>query len=143
MDTRFETKEAADSNRNWFVVDANKQVVGRLATKIAAQLRGKNNPRFSPHTDCGDYVIVVNAEKIKFSGRKIEQKLYRHHTGYIGSLKSVRADKMLETKPSEIIKRAVSGMIPKSALGRRQLKKLKIYSGAEHPHQAQNPEPLN
>jgi len=128
--------------RKWYVVDASDKIVGRLATKIATILRGKHKPVYTPHVDTGDFVIVVNAEKIKFTGTKLEKKIYYRHTGYIGGLKETPAKKMLEKKPEEIIRLAVKGMLPKGRLGRRLLKKLKVYRGSEHPHQAQQPEKL-
>ena len=128
--------------RKWYVVDASDKIVGRLATKIATILRGKHKPVYTPHVDTGDFVIVVNAEKIKFTGTKLEKKIYYRHTGYIGGLKETSAKKMLEKKPEEIIRLAVKGMLPKGRLGRKLLKKLKVYRGAEHPHQAQQPEKL-
>ena len=128
--------------RKWYVIDASDKIVGRLATKIATILRGKHKPVYTPHVDTGDFVIVVNAEKIKFTGTKLEKKIYYKHTGYIGGLKETTAKKMLEKKPEEIIRLAVKGMLPKGRLGRKLLKKLKVYRGSEHPHQAQQPEKL-
>ena len=137
MKTFFETREESIARRKWVVVDADGKVVGRLATEIADILRGKNNPRFTPHTDTGDYVIVVNAEKVRFTGNKADDKVYYKHTGYVGGMKEYIAGKVLATKPEEVIRRAVQGMLPKNPLGRSQLKKLKVYQGAEHPHAAQ------
>jgi large subunit ribosomal protein L13 len=128
-----------DFNRDWYVVDANEQVLGRLATQIAMRLRGKHKPIFTPHVDTGDFVIVINADKIQLTGRKTDQKMYWRHSGYPGGIKGVSAKRMLETKPEELIRQAVRGMLPKNRLGRKLLKKLKVYSGAEHPHQAQQP----
>jgi large subunit ribosomal protein L13 len=145
MKTTVARKEQVDSGeieRNWFVVDAEGQVLGRLATRIARTLRGKNKPIFTPHVDVGDFVVVINAEKIKLTGRKLEQKKYYRHTGYIGGLKETSAGKMLQTKPEEVIRHAVRGMLPKNRLARVQLGKLKVYAGPEHPHEAQLPEPL-
>lgn len=140
--THFESKEAAEEARQWFVVDADGQTVGRLASRIARILRGKENPRFNMHNDTGDFVIVLNAEKVKFTGNKLETKIYRHHTGYVGGVKEETAGKLLDRKPEEILRKAVKGMLPKTPLGRSQGLKLKIYKGTEHPHQAQMPQPL-
>ena len=139
MDTSFRSKEEALASRNWRVVDASDQVVGRLASKIAAVLRGKDNPSYAPHNDSGDFVIVINAEKIRFTGNKLAGKKYFRHTGYIGGIKEQTAAELLAKKPEDVLKKAVKGMLPKNALGRAQLKKLKVYSGAEHPHEAQQP----
>ncbi len=128
--------------RKWYVVDASDKIVGRLATKIATILRGKHKPVYTPHVDTGDFVVVVNAEKIKFTGNKLDQKMYYRHTGYIGGLKERTAKEMLEKNPEEIIRHAVKGMLPKGRLGRKLLKKLKIYRGSNHPHEAQQPEKL-
>lgn len=128
-----------DFKRDWYVVDANDQVLGRLATQIAMRLRGKHKPIFTPHLDTGDFVIVVNADKVKLTGRKTDQKTYWRHSGYPGGIKGVSARRMLETKPEELIRQAVRGMLPKNRLGRKLLKKLKVYTGTEHPHQAQQP----
>ncbi len=132
-----------DFQGKWFVVDASDLILGRLATVVAARLRGKHNPLFTPHTDTGDFVIVINAEKIRLTGRKWTQKLYHHHTGYIGGLKTASAKELLEKRPEELIRRAVKGMLPKNRLGSQLYTKLKVYAGGEHPHQAQTPEPLN
>jgi large subunit ribosomal protein L13 len=131
-----------DVEKKWFLVDARDKVVGRLATQIAMRLRGKHKPIFTPHVDTGDFVIVVNADKVRLSGAKWNDKTYYRHSGYVGGLKETTAKKMLEKKPENILKLAVRGMLPKNSLGRRQLKKLKIYSGVEHPHQAQQPKQL-
>jgi large subunit ribosomal protein L13 len=132
----------SDIQRKWFVVDAQGQVLGRLATRVATILRGKHKPTFSPHLDVGDHVVVINAEKIQFTGRKLKDKLYQWHTGYIGGLKEVNAETMLRTHPDRVIEWAVEGMLPKNRLGRAMAKKLKVYRGAEHPHDAQQPQPL-
>ena len=126
--------------RKWYVVDAEGQTLGRLATEIARILRGKNKPQYTPHVDTGDFVVVVNAEKVVVTGRKAEQKVYRRHSGYPGGLKTTTYEQMLERKPTEILRRAVRGMMPKTRLARQQLRKLKIYAGPEHPHAAQNPQ---
>jgi large subunit ribosomal protein L13 len=128
--------------RQWFVVDAEGQTLGRLSTRIATILRGKHKPIYSPSVDCGDYVVVVNAEKVKVTGRRLEQKRYYHHSGYLGGLKEISLTHQLEKFPERVLESAVRGMLPKNALGRKMFKKLKIYAGAEHPHQAQLPEPL-
>lgn len=128
--------------RKWFVVDADGQVLGRLATRVATILRGKHKPGFVPHLDIGDHVVVVNAEKVHLTGRKLQDKMYRWHTGYIGNLREVSAGTMLKTHPERVIEWAVQGMLPKNRLGRAMAKKLKVYRGAAHPHQAQRPEPL-
>jgi large subunit ribosomal protein L13 len=132
----------SESERKWFVVDAQGQVLGRLATRVATILRGKHKPTFTPHLDGGDHVIVVNAEKIHLTGRKLHDKMYRWHTGYIGALREVNAETMLRTHPERVIEWAVQGMLPKNRLGRAMAKKLKVYRGTAHPHQAQRPEPL-
>jgi large subunit ribosomal protein L13 len=131
------TLKAKDIDKRWRVFDAEGQPLGRLATQIAEALRGKDKPTFSPHLDMGDFVIVTNAEKVKLSGQKLTQKLYRHHTGYLGGLKEVRVDEQLRRHPDRVIRAAVWGMIPKGRLGRQQIRHLKVYSGPEHPHQAQ------
>ena len=132
----------SDIQRKWFVVDAEGQVLGRLATRVATVLRGKHKPTFSPHLDVGDHVVVINAEKVQLTGRKLKNKLYQWHTGYIGGLKEVNAETMLRTHPDRVIEWAVEGMLPKNRLGRAMAKKLKVYRGAEHPHDAQQPQPL-
>ena len=134
--------KASDINSKWYVVDAEDMVLGRLATQVAARLRGKHNPLFTPHVDTGDFIIVVNAEKIRLTGAKLDQKMYHRHSGYIGGLKSISARKLLEKRPEDLIKNAVKGMLPKNRLGRQLNKKLKIYAGPDHPHEAQQPEPL-
>ncbi len=133
----------ADAQGKWFVANADGAVLGRLASSVAARLRGKLNPMFTPHVDTGDFVVVVNAEKIRLTGNKWVQKEYHHHTGYIGGLKTATAKEVLEKHPEELIRRAVKGMLPKNKLGSRLFRKLKVYAGSEHPHQAQNPQPLN
>ncbi len=127
--------------RRWYLIDAEGQTLGRLATEIARILRGKNKPQYTPHVDTGDFVVVVNAEKVVVTGKKAEQKVYYRHTGYPGGLKETSYEVMLQRKPTEILRRAVRGMMPKTRLGRQQLRKLKIYAGPEHPHEAQNPQP--
>lgn len=141
MRTTYIAKEA-EIVRKWYVVDASDKTLGRLASEIAKILRGKNKPIYTPFADTGDYVIVINAEKVKVTGNKLDQKLYTHHTGYIGGLKQVTLKKMLETKPEEVIKHAVKGMCPKNTLGRRIITKLHVYAGPEHEQAAQKPEVL-
>jgi large subunit ribosomal protein L13 len=130
-----------DRERNWYVVDAAGKNLGRLSTQIADALRGKRKPTYTPHVDTGDFVVVVNAEKVVVTGKKAEQKVYRRHTGRPGGLRETSYEVMLERKPTEILRKAVWGMIPKTRLGRAQFKKLKVYAGPEHPHEAQNPQP--
>jgi large subunit ribosomal protein L13 len=138
MKTAFTRKE--DVDRKWYVVDAQDQVVGRLAVEIARRLRGKHKPTYTPHIDTGDYIVVVNAEKVKFTSNKLEQKVYHHHSGYPGGFKTITAKRLLQTKPERVLELAVRGMLPKNALGRRMFKKMKIYIGPNHPHEAQEPE---
>jgi len=132
----------SDIDEKWWLVDAEGEILGRLATQIATRLRGKHNPMFTPHVDSGDSVVVVNAEKIVLTGRKWAQKKYYHHSGYIGGLTEITAKKLLEKRPEDLIIFAVKGMLPKNRLGRTLLKKLKVYAGESHPHKAQQPEPL-
>jgi large subunit ribosomal protein L13 len=134
--------KASEIERKWYLVDAQDRVLGRLATEVAIILRGKHKTCYSPHLDVGDHVIVVNAEKVHLTGRKLTDKVYRWHTGYIGSLREVNAAKLLRTHPERLIEWAVQGMLPKNRLGRAMAKKLKVYRGVEHPHEAQKPEPL-
>jgi large subunit ribosomal protein L13 len=128
--------------RRWYVVDAEGQVLGRLATRVAGVLLGKHKPTWAPHLDVGDHVVVVNAEKVHLTGRKLTDKVYRWHTGYLGGLREVTAEKMLRTRPERVIEWAVQGMLPKGRLGRAMVRKLKVYRGPDHPHAAQKPEPL-
>jgi large subunit ribosomal protein L13 len=123
--------------KKWYLVDAKDKVLGRMATQIAMRLRGKHKPIFTPHADTGDFVVVVNADKVVLTGKKWDSKIYYRHTGYIGGLKEISAKKLLEKKPENILRFAVKRMLPKNSLGRRQLKKLKIYAGSDHPHEAQ------
>jgi large subunit ribosomal protein L13 len=131
-----------DIERSWYLVDADGQTLGRMASQIASILRGKHKPIFTPHMDCGDYVIVVNAEKIHVTGNRLDDKMYYRHSGYPGGLKKTPLREMLKTKPEMVIEEAVRRMLPKNNLGRHMLKKLRVYAGPEHQHQAQNPEPL-
>ena len=128
--------------RKWYVVDAEGQTLGRLAAEVAKVLRGKNNPEFTPHIDTGDNVIVINAEKIKVTGKKLDQKVYYHHSDYVGGMKETTLREMMAKKPEQVIELAVKGMLPKGPLGRTMIKKLHVYAGAEHAHQAQKPEVL-
>ena len=128
--------------RKWYVVDASAYTLGRLASEVAAVLRGKNKPTFTPHMDTGDYVIVVNAEKVKTTGKKLDQKIYYRHSGYVGGMKETTLKEMMEKKPERVIELAVKGMLPKGPLGRTMYTKLHVYAGAEHAHQAQKPEVL-
>jgi large subunit ribosomal protein L13 len=128
--------------RTWYLVDATDQTLGRLATRVATILRGKHKPCYTPHIDCGDYVIVINAEKVHVTGKKLEDKLYHRHSGYLGGLTTIPLGRMLQRHPTRAIEIAVRGMLPKNKLGRHMLKKLRVYAGAEHPHEAQQPEPL-
>jgi large subunit ribosomal protein L13 len=128
--------------RRWFVVDAEGQILGRLATQIADTLRGKRKPQYTPHVDTGDFVVVVNAEKIAVTGTKLDDKVYRRHSGYPGGLKERTLREELDRRPTEVLRRAVRGMLPRNRLGRAQLRKLRIYAGPEHPHTAQQPEEL-
>ena len=128
--------------RKWFVVDAENKVLGRLASEIARRLRGKHKPSFSAHMDVGDFIVVVNADKVKLTGNKLDDKVYYRHSGYMGGIKERTAREVLEKKPTELLRMAVKGMLTKNSLGRKQLKKLKIYTGSEHPHEAQKPEAL-
>jgi len=129
--------------KRWYVVDAKNKVLGRLASQIAMRLRGKHKPIFTPHLDTGDFIIVVNAKKVRLTGKKLDNKIYYRHTGYIGGLRSLTARDMLKRRPEDLIRLAVKRMLPKNRLGRQQLRKLKVYAGSDHPHAAQRPEPLN
>lgn len=132
----------AEVERNWYVVDAEGQTLGRLASRIATVLRGKHKPGYSPSVDCGDYVVVINAEKIRVTGNRMDQKIYQRHSGYPGGLKEITLREQLDRFPTRPVEAAVKGMLPKNRLGRKMIKKLKVYAGAEHPHQAQQPEVL-
>ncbi|EGV52130.1 50S ribosomal protein L13 [endosymbiont of Riftia pachyptila (vent Ph05)] len=128
--------------RNWYLIDATDKTLGRLSSEIARRLRGKHKPEYTPHVDTGDYIVVVNAEKIRVTGNKLKDKMYHHHTGYIGNLKSISLEKLLQKAPERAIEHAVKGMMPKNTLGRAMFKKLRVFAGPEHPHQAQQPQPL-
>lgn len=132
----------ATIDRKWYVVDATDQTLGRLASEVAKVLRGKNKAIFTPHMDCGDYVIVINAEKIKVTGRKLDQKVYRHHSEYVGGMKETTLREKMARKPEQVIEMAVKGMLPKGPLGRQMYTKLHVYAGPEHAHAAQKPEVL-
>ena len=132
----------ADRQRDWYVVDAEGQTLGRLATRIADALRGKRKPEYTPHVDTGDFIVVVNAEKVHVTGNKLDQKRYYRHSGYPGGLRSRTLREQLDRRPEEVIRKAVRGMLPKNRLARRQITKLKIYAGPEHPHASQTPKPL-
>lgn len=132
----------ADVTRKWYVIDANGKTLGRLAARIAIVLRGKHKPTFTPHVDTGDHVVVINAEKIALTGDKFRTKIYTHHTGYPGGLKSLAAEHLHAKKPTALLERAIRGMLPKNSLGKQMARKLKIYAGPAHRHKAQRPEPL-
>ena len=141
MNTTVSAKPA-EVRREWLLVDAEGKTLGRLASEVARRLRGKHKPIYTPHVDTGDSVIVINAEKVKLTGRKLDQKMYHRHSGYIGGLKSITARKLLEKRPEDLIRFAVRGMLPKNRLGRQLNKKLKVYAGSDHPHSAQQPETM-
>ena len=142
MNTTVSAKPA-EVRRDWYVVDAEGKTLGRLASEIARRLKGKHKPIFTPHVDTGDYIVVVNAEKIAVTGNKMKDKMYHHHTGYIGNLKSISLEKLLQKAPERVLENAVRGMLPRNPLGRAMMKKLRIFAGPEHPHQAQQPKPLD
>ena len=132
--------KAGDITRNWYLIDAEGQTLGKVATKAADLLRGKHKPTFAPHMDCGDHVIIINADKIVLTGKKLEQKMYYHHTGYIGNMKQVKYSTLLQKKPEFVMTKAVKGMIPDTTIGRQALTRLRVYAGPEHNHAAQKPE---
>ena len=138
MKTTISAKPAT-IKRDWYLIDATDLVLGRMASQIATILRGKNKTSYTPHMDCGDYVVVINADKVALTGKKLERKMYYHHTGYIGGIKGISAGKLMEKKPEDVIYKAVERMISRNKLGRQMMTKLRIYAGAEHPHTAQNP----
>lgn len=140
MTTEF--AKAGTVRADWYIVDANGKTLGRLASQLAHRLRGKHKPEYTPHVDTGDYLIVINAEKIRVTGAKLTDKFYHHHTGHIGNLKSIALGKLLETKPERAIQYAVKGMLPKNTLGRNMFKKLHVFAGDKHPHHAQQPKAL-
>ena len=135
--------KAGEVSHDWFVVDAADKTLGRLAAEIAHRLRGKHKPEFTPHVDTGDYIVVINAEKVKVTGAKATDKMYHRHTGYPGGLKSMSFEKLIDKAPERVIQGAVKGMLPRNPLGRAMFKKLKVYAGSEHPHAAQQPQVLN
>ena len=139
--SRTFSPRARDLTRDWYVVDADGQVLGRLAAQVARILRGKHKPIFAPHVDTGDHVIIINAAKVRLTGRKLEQKVAYRHSGYPGGLKSIPYTVLLAERPSRAVEKAVRGMLPKNSIGRAQLRKLKVYTGSEHPHAAQQPKP--
>jgi len=140
--TRSLSTESARAARRWYIADAEGQVLGRLATRVAAVLRGKHNPAFSPHLDAGDFVIVVNAKNVRLTGKKLSDKQYYRHSGYPGGIRQATAQEVLDRHPTRVIREAVEGMLPKNRLGRRLATKLKVYAGPDHPHRAQKPLPL-
>jgi large subunit ribosomal protein L13 len=140
--TTVSTKPA-EVRREWYLVDATDKTLGRLSSEIARRLRGKHKPEYTPHVDTGDYIVVINAEKIRVTGNKLADKMYYHHTGYIGNLKSISLGKLLDKAPERVIEKAVKGMLPKNILGRAMFKKLRVYAGTEHGHEAQQPKPLD
>jgi large subunit ribosomal protein L13 len=130
----------SDNRGNWGLVDAKGAILGRLAAEVASRLQGKHNPLYTPHVDTGDWIVVINAEKVVLTGRKLDQKQYHRHSGYIGGLRSTTARELQEKRPEDLIRFAVKGMLPKNRLGKKQIKKLKVYAGDQHPHEAQNPD---
>lgn len=141
MSTTVSAKPA-EVRRDWYLVDADGKTLGRLASEIARRLKGKHKPIFTPHVDTGDYIVVINAEKVAVTGNKMKDKMYHHHTGYVGNLKSISLEKQLQKAPERVIETAVKGMLPRNPLGRSMMKKLRIFAGPEHTHQAQQPKPL-
>lgn len=135
--------KAETVQRDWYVVDAADKILGRLASDIATRLRGKHKPEYTPHVDTGDYIVVVNCEKVRVTGNKASGKIYYHHTGYPGGIKDISFEKLIEKAPERVLQKAVKGMLPKGPLGREMFKKLKVYAGTEHPHAAQQPQELN
>ncbi len=134
--------KAEEINREWFLIDAEGKTLGRMASEIALRLRGKHKPEFTPHVDTGDYIVVVNADKVAVTGNKLNDKMYHHHTGYVGNLKSIALKDLLAKHPERVIEKAVKGMLPKNTLGRQMYRKLKVYAGPTHPHEAQEPKAL-
>ena len=140
---RTYSAKANEVKRNWFLVDANGKTLGRLASEVASRLRGKHKAEYTPHVDTGDYIVIVNADKITVTGNKFDDKMYQHHTGYIGNLKSIPFKDLIKKKPEEVIQKAVKGMLPKGPLGREMVKKMKVFAGSEHTHAAQQPQLLD
>jgi large subunit ribosomal protein L13 len=143
MGTFVPSGKNLEQMRRWFVIDADGKTVGRLATTAASLLMGKTKPSYTPYIDVGDHVVIINAEKVVFTGNKLKQKMYRHHTGWPGGLKEITAEKLMQRFPERILEQAIRGMLPKNKLGRHMGKKLKVYAGSDHPHKAQQPEALN
>lgn len=141
--TMTKSTKPADVRRDWYLIDASGKTLGRLATEVARRLRGKHKPEYTPHVDTGDYIIIVNAEKIAVTGNKLKDKMYYSHSGYVGNMKSISLEKLLDKAPERVIEIAVKGMMPRNPLGRAMLDKLKVYAGAEHKHQAQQPKSLD
>jgi large subunit ribosomal protein L13 len=142
MQTFVPSGKNLEAQRSWFLIDASGKTVGRLASKAARLLMGKNKPSYTPYLDVGDHVVVINAEKAVFTGRKLQDKVYRHHTGWPGGLKETTAEKLMQRHPERVLESAIRGMLPKTKLGRKMGKKLKVYTGQDHPHQAQQPKPF-
>lgn len=143
MKTIFLKEKEIEVSRKWYVIDADGKPLGRIAAKAASMLRGKHKAAFAPHQELGDYIVIINADKVSVSGNKVKDKMYYHHTGYIGGLKAINFEKLIAKKPEQPITLAIKGMLPKGHLGRQLLKNVKVYAGAEHPHKAQNPEPVD
>jgi large subunit ribosomal protein L13 len=143
MQTFVPSGKNLEQSRKWFIIDATGKTVGRLASQAAQVLMGKNKSIYTPYIDVGDHVVIVNAEKVVFTGNKWKDKIYRHHTGWPGGLKEISAEKQLQKHPERILESAIAGMLPKTKMGRKMVKKLKVYAGSDHPHQAQRPEPLD
>jgi large subunit ribosomal protein L13 len=143
MGTFVPSGKNLEQSRKWHLIDASGKTVGRLATRAASILMGKNKPTYTPYIDVGDHIVIINAEKVVFTGRKLQDKVYRHHTGWPGGLKEISAEKQLQQHPERVLESAIRGMLPKNKLGRAMGKKLRVYAGANHPHQAQNPESLS
>lgn len=143
MQTYIPSGKNLEQGRRWFVINADGKTVGRLATEAARILMGKNKPTYTPFIDMGDHVVIINAEKVVFTGNKLQDKLYRHHTGWPGGLREITAQKQLQRHPERVLESAIRGMLPKTKMGRKMAKKLKVYAGTDHPHQAQHPQPLD
>jgi large subunit ribosomal protein L13 len=143
MQTYVPSGKNLEQSRRWFIIDASGKTVGRLASEAARVLMGKNKPTYTPYIDVGDHVVIINAEKVVFTGNKWKDKIYRHHTGWPGGLREIRAEKQLQKHPERILESAITGMLPKTKIGRKMAKKLKVYAGSNHPHQAQQPQPMD
>jgi len=142
MQTYVPSGKNLEAQRRWFVIDADGKTVGRLASKAALLLMGKNKPTYTPYLDVGDHVVIINAEKVVFTGNKLRDKVYRHHTGWPGGLKETSAEKLMQRHPERVLESAIKGMLPSNKIGRKMAKKLKVYAGTDHPHQAQQPQPF-